>query len=460
MQQPPLFVRTARLLVAAAFLSLVGCGATTLQGSRHDPEVVAFEGALQNRYVPAGETNVVVSRLRIIAGEAHGARRPHINLALVVDTSGSMEGAAISQAREATNALLDQLREHDRIAIVTFDSRTQVLVPSTAIEGGNVGQLREAVSHMEARGTTDLAGGLRVGLEEVVRHYDASGINRVVLLSDGVPNDASQVAALAQVAGERRIAITTLGLGLEYDESLLASIAQTSGGHFHYVEESSAMASVFRDEVLRIQRVVARSTIVELTPGPGVVLEGVVAGSWSAQGNGIRVVIGDLAEGEARDVLVRMRLDPRRAGSTIEAMDAVLSFDDALEDAGRLERRVFLSARATDDAAEIAAGRDVSVENDAARMTIAVQTIQAIQVARQGEVERAREMLAVAEREAMVVADRTGDERLRAQASRAQVLDQALPSMAPTMPSASEEDARSVRQVHDEAMQVVQGSSY
>jgi len=459
MQQPALFVRTARLLLAAAFLSFVGCGAATIQGSRRDPEVVAFEGALQNRYVPAGETNVVVSRLRIIAGEARGAGRPRIILALVVDTSGSMEGGAISQARAATNALLDQLREHDRIAIVTFDSRTQVLVPSTAIDGGNVGQLREAVSQMEARGTTDLAGGLRVGLEEVVRHYDASGINRVVLLSDGVPNDASQVAALAQVAGERRIAITTLGLGLEYDETLLASIAQTSGGHFHYVEASSAMATVFRDEVLRIQRVVARSTIVELTPGPGVVLEGVVAGSWSGQGNSIRVVIGDLAEGESRDVLVRMRLDPRRAGSTIEAMDAVMTFDDALEDAGRLERRVFLSARATDDAAEIAAGRDVSVESDAARMTIAVQTIQAIQVARQGEVERAREMLAVAEREAMVVAERNGDERLRAQASRAQVLDHALPSMAPSMPSANEEDARSVRQVHDEAMQVVQGSS-
>ena len=91
-------------------------------------------------------------------------------------------------------------------------------------------------------------------------------------------------------------------------------------------------------------------------------------------------------------------------------------------------------------------------------MTIAAQTIQAIQVARSGEVARAREILLVAEREALVVADRTGDVRLRAQAAQAQVLDQALPSMAPSMP-ASEEDARSVRRVHDEAMQVMQTSA-
>ena len=79
MEQPALSLRTgARLLVATALLALVGCGATTTQGSRRDPEVVSFEGALQNRYVPAGEANVVVSRLRVIAGEAHGARRPRL----------------------------------------------------------------------------------------------------------------------------------------------------------------------------------------------------------------------------------------------------------------------------------------------------------------------------------------------------------------------------------------------
>lgn len=423
--------------------------------SRRDPQVVTIEGGLANRYVQAGEPQVLLSRLRITAGSAPSARRPRINLALVLDTSGSMEGVAIAQAREAARSLLDQLREGDRLSVVTFDSRAEVLLPSTVIEGSQIEELRERIGRMEARGTTDLAGGLRLGLEEVVRHYDAAGINRVVLLSDGVPNDASPVSALAQAAGERHIAITAIGFGLEYDETLLATIARSSGGRFHFVEEPTAVASVFRDEVLRLERIVARSAIVELTPGPGVSIDGVVAGAWSGVGDAVRVAIGDLAEGESRDVLVRLRVEPRRTDSTIEALDATLSFDDALEGAGRLERRLYLGARATDDPADLAAGRDETIEREAARLLAAAQTVQAIELARDGEIERARAVLAQAEREAMMVATTTGDARLRSQASQMQVLEQALPAMDAPAP----DEARVVRAAHGAAMEMLQSTA-
>ncbi|MFO0708751.1 MAG: VWA domain-containing protein [Sandaracinus sp.] len=451
--------RTLGATLFFVLAALSGCGASIRAASHRDPEVVGLEGALANRYVSAGEESVLVSRLRIVAGTAADARRPHINLALVVDTSGSMEGAAIAQAREASRALLDQLRAGDRLAVVTFDSRTEVLLPSTEIDASRLDELRDRMNGMQARGTTDLAGGLRLGLEEVVRHYDATGINRVVLLSDGVPNDASQVAALAQAAGERHIAITALGLGLEYDETLLAAIAQTSGGRFHFVEEPTAVASVFRDEVLRLERMVARSAVVEITPGPGVTLDGVVAGQWSGSGNAIRVAIGDIAEGEVRDILVRLRVSPRRTGSTVEAIDATLSFDDALEEAGRLERRLYLGARATDDQAELAAGRDTSVERDAARLMAAAQTVQAIEIARTGQLDQARAILAQAEAQATSYAASTGDARLAQQAEQMRVLDSALPATAPTAAPSyeySEDDARAVRAAHGAAMEMIQ----
>jgi Ca-activated chloride channel family protein len=441
-------------------LWLSGCGASLRSASHRDPEVVSLEGALGNRFLPAGEETVLISRLRVVAGAPADARRPRINLALVVDTSGSMEGQPIAHAREAARALLDTLHDGDRLAVVTFDSRTELLLPSTEIDAGHRDALRERIDAMQARGTTDLAGGLRLGLEEVVRHHDAMGINRVVLLSDGVPNDASPVAALAQAAGERRVTITALGLGLAYDESLLGAIALASGGRFHFVEQPSAVASVFRDEVLRLERTVARSAIVEVNPGPGVTLDGVVAGRWSGSGSAIRIALGDLVEGEVRDVLVRLRVSPRRDGSTVEAIDATLSFDDTLEEAGRLERRLYLGARATADAAEIAAGRDASVERDAARSMAAAETVRAIEIARSGELERARALLAQAEREARRYAEASGDARLARQAEQMRVLEDALPSTqppesAPPGYSFDEEDARTVRAAHGAAIETI-----
>ena len=450
-------LRTLALGCAGLASFLVACTGADVRPPGHDPEVVAMQGALGNRFVRAGETTEVVARLHIDVSAVRGAHRPPINLAVVVDTSGSMEGAPIGDARAATRALLSQLQQGDRLAVVAFSSTAEVLLPSTVIDSHSMDQLGSAIDRMEARGTTDLRGGLTAGLEEVVRHWDPSGVNRVVLLSDGVPNDASGIESMAQAAGERSIAITALGLGVDYDETLLGAIAQRSGGRFHAVEESSAVAQVFRDEVLRLVRTVARGAYVELSPGPGVTIEGVVGPAASSTGTGVRVEIGDLSEGDARDVLVRVRTAARREGATVELMDAVLHFSDAVDGAGALERRVFLGAHASASDDEIATGRDESVERDAARLMAAEVTIRAIAMARTGEIDQARAILAQAAYEAERRATSYGgDEMLAQQASSMRVLDQALPSMA-SGSSAPPIVAPAVYEAHDRAMSVIQG---
>lgn len=456
--------------------SIAGCGGAQTSGEGDDPEVVVLEGDLGNGFVVAGEASEVISRIRIDTRALENARRPPINLALVVDTSGSMDGAPIGDAREASLQLLDTLRGEDRLSVVVFHSETEVLLPSTQLSGADLGELRRRIGRMEARGTTDLAGGLQAGLEELVRNYEPEGINRLVLLSDGVPNDATSILPLAQAAGERQIRITALGLGLDYDESLLGRIAQQSGGRFHYVEESSAVASVFRDEVLRYERLLARNLTLELRPGPGVRIDGVVGQPTTTASGAVRVPLGDISEGDHRDVIVRMHADPRRAGAMVELVDAVLTFDDAVQNAGRLERRVFLGARATADDEELEAGRNEDVERAAARMLAAVTTVEAIEHARQGRVEQARAILDRAAREAELLAQQ--DDGLRRQVSEMRVLGHALPSMspgaaaeAPAMPAPEDdayggEDAPSarppaqvIRRAHDSAMDVIQGSA-
>lgn len=468
-------VALAAVLSGALALLAVGCGGAQGGARGEDPELITMEGTLGNTFVPAGQTTSVVARLRIATLPPRDMHRPPINVAVVVDTSGSMDGAPIDDARAATLSLLDAMQDGDRLAVVAFHSETEVLLPSTRIERGQLGELRERVSEMRAMGTTDLAGGLRAGLEEVIRNFEPQGINRVVLLSDGVPNDPSTIEALAQAAGERGIAITALGLGTEYDETLLAAISQRSGGRFHFVEDSGAVASVFRDEVLRMRRVLARNLAIALRPGPGVRIESVVGQPQVSADGSVRVPIGDLAEGETRDVIVRVTADGRRAGALVELMDAVLAFDDAAFDAGHFERRVFLGARATASQEDLASGRDASVELDAARMLAASVTVEAIRLARGGELQRARDLLAQAAAQAESEARNRGDRALAAQAEGMRTVEAYLPTLPyeatattgsaydysdeAAMPAAApaEDAPRAIRAEHERAMRVLQG---
>ena len=465
---------TGLMTVTMLTLAAIGCGGATVL-EQEDPGVVTLEGALGNAFLPAGETGQMIARVRIGATPLEHGSRPPINLALVVDTSGSMEGEPIEDAREASLAILDMLAEGDRLSVIAFHSTTDVLLPSTEIDD-NLDELREEIAAMESRGTTDMAGGIQAGLQEIMANFQPDGINRMVLLGDGVPNDASGIGAMAQAAGERGIAITALGLGIDYDESLMGQIAQGSGGRFHYVEESEQVASVFRDEILRMQRVVGRNAVVTLQPGPGVRIDNVVGQNVGATEGAVRIVLGDLTEGEARDVIVRATVQGRRDGASVELMDVHLTFEDALAEAGELERRVFLGARATGDAEEIRAGRNSEVERAAARMQAAAVTVEAIRVARGGELDRARAMLSEAENRVQAYADESGDAEVAEQASGMRALSGALPSVAPgaasgasvsfsdddaegeapsAAPMAPEEAGRGVRRVHDEAMDVL-----
>jgi Ca-activated chloride channel family protein len=447
-------------LGCASFLSLFtsACGGTEVRPQGHDPEVIAMQGALGNRFVPSGEASEIVARLHVDASTVRGAHRPPINLAVVIDTSGSMDGAPISDARSATRALLSQLEQGDRLAVIAFSSSTDVLLPSTPIDSAHLDELGAQIDRMTAQGTTDLRGGLTAGLEEVVRHWDPNGVNRVVLLSDGVPNDPGGVEAMAQAAGERGIAITALGLGVDYDETLLGAIAQRSGGRFHAVEQSSAVAQMFQEEVLRLVRTVARGAYVELSPGPGVTIEGVVGPAFTPTASGVRVELGDLSEGDARDVLVRLHTSPRRTGATVELIDAVLHFTDAVDDAGPLERRVYLGAHATESQDDLAHGRDESVERDAARLMAAEVTVRAIAMARSGDVDQARVILAQAAAETERYAVAEGDATLASRASDMRVLEGYLPSMASGSASVAPSAPPAVYQFHDEAMSELQGN--
>lgn len=394
-------------------------------------DLVDLSALTSNRFVASDKAGEIVVRLRLSARPRKGGARPPINLALVVDTSGSMEGAAIDDARAASLALLDSLSEGDRLALVVFHSSTEVLVPSTTLTKKNMAEIREKISAMKASGTTDLAGGLSAGLAEVRKTLDAAGINRVVLLGDGIPNDPTQLQSLSYSAQQQRISVTALGLGLDHDETLMSQLALTSGGKYHFINDSAKVAKVFSDEVLRLKEVTGRAAVVTLKPGPGVVVKEVIGLPVQRTAVGSQVVIGDMSEGDERDLLVRLSVPARHAGAVVELLDTDVSVDHPAKPGTRLSRRSFVSARATADAAEIEKSRERDVEHAVARLSVADAIVRAVAAARSGNVALGKSILDQAEKEAKAAAKAYDDPELAAKAKSIAPLRKSLASLAP-----------------------------
>lgn len=198
------------------------------------PEI-HLEPTVSQSLVPAGQPVELMARFRIRADAIEQGERQKINLALVVDTSGSMQGQALQDAKQASQSLVDALGEGDLLSVVGFGSSAEVVVPTTVLDQHNVKEIKAKIAAMEASGTTDMAGGLSAGLAELRQQLRPDRLHRVVLLSDGVPNDDGQLLGLAQSAGSQGISITAMGLGLDYDESLMAKLAMHSGGKYHFI---------------------------------------------------------------------------------------------------------------------------------------------------------------------------------------------------------------------------------
>lgn len=405
-----------------------------------DPKLVELGATLDRSAIEADTASLVTMRLRMTAGVAKSVKRPPLAVVLAVDTSGSMAGNAIEDAREAAKALVGALRDDDRIAIVTFDSRAQVLVGTTELKTAGRAKILERIDTMEARGTTDLANGMSTAMNQVSL-APADAVRRIVVLSDGVPNDATSIPGLADSLRANGIAVTTLGFGLEYDETLLGQIAQTTGGRFHRIGADQKLAQAFVDEAFRIERLVASNVVLQLQAGPGVEIRRVLGHPAVPAGSRTHgVALADLGEGQHQDVLVELAVTGHRGGANVELLDASIAFDDRVVNAGRLERRSFVAVQASDDDDVLANARDLGIEREAARARAATATLDAIALARNGQFAEARDLLEKGEKDART---RAGDDpELKGQADEMAKLRKTFATEAKAQAAAQRELAR------------------
>lgn len=359
---------------------------------------------------------------------ARAGRLP-VNVALVLDRSGSMAGERkFALARRAVEEALRMLRPEDRFALVVFDDRVDVVARSAPATAEAKARALLALAEVDARGSTDLAGGWLRGCEEVARHLDAEGIARALLLTDGLANQGiTDRGVLAQHAAELRrrgIATSTFGVGDDFDERLLRDLAHEGGGNFYFIESPAQIPDLLTSELGEALEVTVRRAVLTLELPAGAEAE-VLNRFRSERGAGgvTRVELGDLASGQEVTVAVRVRFARGTVGATT-AVRAALGADEALTPHEWATLPWTYATHADNDAQP----RDRVVDRAVARLYAARARAEATESNRDGDLAGARRVLL---RTARRMAEYAGDDA-ELQAVVAE-LDAAVPSFATPM---------------------------
>lgn len=314
----------------------------------------------ENTYWLAGQTPPAFYLYLELNGlEApQSSQRPPLNLSLVIDRSGSMSGSKLDYAKKAARFVVDHLNTGDFLSIVQYDDVVEVVAPSAAV--ANKTDLYQRIDRIEARNTTNLSGGLLQGYQEVTRTKQSGLVNRVLLLSDGLANVGitapEQLNLLAQTKfREEGIALSTFGIGADFDEHLMTSLSEFGGANYHFIENPEQIPGIFARELQGLLAIVAQNTEVEIGfPAHLFSCTKVFGFQAQLQGNRIRIPFNDLFSKERKAVLIELK--PLAAPVADFQFDFTLRYTNAIGSLNQVEVRSSLPVQLTTDRELVATG--------------------------------------------------------------------------------------------------------
>jgi Ca-activated chloride channel homolog len=278
---------------------------------------VQLDAALSHPVLKAGEQSTAYLQVGLTGFdlEREGARPP-VNVALVLDKSGSMQGEKIQQAKHAARLAIDRLRPDDIVSVITYDTVVTVVVPATKVMDGRA--IRNRIQSINANGSTALFAGVAKGAAEVRKFLSKERVNRVVLLSDGLanvgPDSPADLAELGTSLKVEGISVTTIGLGLDYGEDLMVALAEKSDGNHAFAENTTDLARAFDTEFGDILAVAAQDVSIRIECAGGVRPVRVLGRDARINGQAVTASLSQLYAKQMKYVMLEVEIEGEEAG--------------------------------------------------------------------------------------------------------------------------------------------------
>jgi Ca-activated chloride channel family protein len=299
------------------------------------PGEVTLTHQLGKDYMPVtGGSQLAYVLLEAKTTDVMAQVRMPLNVALVIDHSGSMKGAKLYNVREAVKTVIDNLEPTDYISVVIFDDTAQVIIPS--MPANDKPGMKAAIDRIQDAGGTTMSLGMELGLNELRRWNIPNAVKRMILLTDGVTyGDTQKCRMLAREAAAQGVTISTLGIGQDWDEALLDDIGTLSGGNpSEFIRNPSDAMSIFQQQYQSAVAVAVRNAVLTLRLPTGVTPRKAVkvlplirdVDQSALSDRQVVVPLGDLEKDTPQSVLVELMIDPRPAG-LFRIAQAELSYD-------------------------------------------------------------------------------------------------------------------------------------
>lgn len=343
-------------------------------------------------------TSVPTSRaleIEFTAPEARqGRESTPLNLALVIDRSGSMSGGKLEQAKIAVGQILDLMRPVDSVSIVEFDNVVNITTETDSVTPGTRLEMKNAVNLLRPRGSTDLGGGWLTGCERVARRLTKGRVNRTLLLTDGQANvGITGIPELSQHASalfERGVSTSTFGIGFDFNEHLLEAMANHGGGNYYYIDNDQRIPELLLEEFKDLAAVTLKNVVLEFNFPAGVSAE--LLGDWRMETSGNRLIVNlsDLPANRQVNLFIKLLTPP---GNGQLVMNVVIHGTDESDKPFQVAGDVTLQYASAEKVAEAESARDPDQVSRYSSVVLGHYANQAYKLEREGRFEEAGNLM-------------------------------------------------------------------